>query len=239
MHFAKLFLSLVVLFSFGCKNTNEITPIAGSKKLKFNAISLNIQGDVEPVKVQKSFIRKFTGTLLGWIPLFGEILEMPINLSLSMAKALIPPLPVRNDIPIKPGSTWTDEEVLKLVKSVQLTAGYLEVIEREKKNLNILGPSNPNDLNFLKDVHVSLIFRDKNGEVLEDIPLADAIIEKDFIRDTQRLHFHTTNVDIKPYYEKYKTLEIRTLASGKFPNYDITFNGKFNVLVVLDLPQPF
>lgn len=237
MQIAKLFLLTTLIFNFSCKNKDEIKPLSQTKQLKFNAVDLEISTQLDTIKIKKDFIRKITGTLFGWIPIIGDILELPVDLSMKLASAIIPPLPVRNDIPVKPGGSWNDPEVLKLVTSVKLVSGRLKVLEREKTGFLVFNQT-PEDLTFLREIRVYLVFKTRDAkEVL--VLLAEAKSDTDFNIQTQELKFTPSFENIKPYYDKYGQFEVRTLASGKIPPGDMLIGGSFNVLVTLQLPQPF
>lgn len=244
-------MSALLLAACGAKSGEKITPLYQSEKIELRDADVDFWTDINPTTIEPSAIRKFARTLFGWIPLIGDIVELPLDLT----AVVLPPLKATSRPELPPDGEWNDPRLLNIVKNLKLGEGYIRItpVEQRKdyepEKCWIFWDCDDVEFpDFLKEVRIYLLFKDMKPEFrarnkmksLKEQPevlLASADVEKNYDGEKKMLHFNVSEENIRPYLEQYGKFEIKIVARGGFPRRRVYLDGKLRIDMRLKLAK--
>jgi hypothetical protein len=241
--------AIAVLFSCGAAQDREkIEPIYSPESLDLSSrpIAVEYWGELEATTIEPSGIRKLQNALFGWIPLVGDLLELPLDLG----NALLPSLPstIRPEIPAD--ASWNDPRLIKMISDLRLEEAFIRIVPPAERGPNYkpercwFGTSDCEEdgFAFLKEIRVYLIFKNlkNNASQLTDptrpeVLIAYATTDKDYDEATQVLRFHSTGVELKQYLASYGQFEVKIIATGKYPRRKVYLDGRLRLEMGMNL----
>lgn len=240
LKYALCFLALFIVL--GCDDTfdryDSLTPIY--EEQPFNeydkTIDLVINSSIDPVKIEPTFIRKLVKITFGWVPLIGDILELPLD----VGSALLPNLPALEIADIPEEAAINDPDVQDIVKEVRIRHIFLQLTPEEKlpeeivkKKCFLIFKCREINLDFINEIRVYIAEKnDKDRGILiaksnDEIKVQS---EKTYI-----LLDIEENINLKTILQKIEHFEIRTLVRGKLPRKNVYIEGGVSLDVKLRL----
>lgn len=245
-----LFLALA-LAGCGAKPSEKLTPLYQAEKIELRDAEIEHWSDIAPTIVKPSGVRSFARALFGWIPLVGDLVELPLDLT----SVVLPSLSAVSHPELPPDGEWNDERLLAIVKNLSLGKGYIRITPiSERKNYKpekcwfFWDCDDVEFPDFLKEVRIYLIFEDIKPEYKEkkefkamlekpEVLLAFAEIERNYDAQNKILHFEVSEENIRPYLEQYGKFEIKIVALGGFPRHKVYLDGKLRIDIKLRLAK--
>lgn len=247
MKYVGLFLALV-LAACGAKTEETITPIYKAEEIVLRDADVQFWTDIGQTTIEPSGIRKVTRRLLGWLPLVGDLIEFPMDLT----AAVLPPLKAVSHPELPPDGEWNDPRLLKIVNRLSLGKGFIRVTPiEERKNYEpekcwiFWDCPDVEFPDFLTEVRIYLLFKElkpefKTLDKFEEQPevlLASADVERDYDKEAKMLHFNISEENIRPYLDHYGKFEIKIVARGGFPRHKVYLDGKLRIDLRLKLSE--
>lgn len=176
----RLLILATALSMLGCGTKEEITPIYKTEALSLNDANIQFWTSIPMEKLDPSPVRSVTRAIIGWVPIAGDLIELPMNL----VNVVFPKL----SVPIHPKLTgeqeWNDPALLASLKSIRIGAGYIRITPENERGPNyepemcyftlrclFKGECKCRDLtfkDFMSEIRVYLQFKDlKSAESLE------------------------------------------------------------------------
>ena len=238
----RILITFLLLFTLGCGDTfdmsSEVQPMYQPEPIseQDQIVDITIDSEIAPVKIKPTFIRKLVQITFGWVPLVGDILELPLDL----VTAILPKFNAIEIANIPEDATINDPEVLSIIKSVQVSQVFLKVTpeeelpkdDQDKKCWVFFKCREPN-LDFMKEIRIYIA---RVGQKDKGILIAksndDAKIKS---KKTEIIFDIVENVNLKPIISKIHEYEIRTLVQGKPPKRNVYIQGGISLDVRLKI----
>jgi hypothetical protein len=237
--FSGVFLLVGSLGLSSCgKFEEKIEPLYPPEKLELRDARVQLWQDLGLTVIEPGLVRKVTRNLVGWIPGVGELLELPLDLT----SVILPPLSSVSHPELSKDKKWSDPEILKVLKSLKLGAGYIRTVsfderspkgKREKCWFFFDCPEESFE-DFLSELRVYLVFQDialnrPSPKEQVEVLLAKADIKKNYHAEVRSLEFEMTEEDIRPYLESYGNFTIKIIARGRYPKHNVYIDGRLRI----------
>jgi hypothetical protein len=224
------FIVLLAVIATGCgdfpnERNNPIFTVDSKEKPK-TLVSIEVMSRIDPTVIQPGVIRTVFSNIVGWIPLLGELLEMPMNL----VNTLTPKLPINEIFDLPDDAALNDPEVLSSISSVTLTSAVI-LITPEKDRVNYK-PKKCIIKHFCRDEtlkifgDVAFLIREKahHGNLTL---LARGTQSKNMSADGKSYSLiPEKGIDLKPFIADLDKYEVRVVAKGKMPRNPVYLEGK-------------
>lgn len=247
---------LLISFLFiACGSQEQLIPLYQQKNIvsDLENIKFHIEAKIPPAKIEPSTFRQITRSLIGWIPGYGMLVEMPLN----FLGAVMPALPSISHPNLPANAQLSDPKVLAALNAVRIKEGSIRIIPlEERKDFECKvwyrfwdGFKCPEVKmsDFLSSIDIYLTFIEPKPDYVnstdgmeveqkKEILLAWTSIKENFDESTQTLTFNTAyNVNLKDYLERYGNFDIRVEARGWYPKFDTQIDGKVKLELELKL----
>ena len=257
------FFALALLLS-GCGTKETLTPLYKAEAYHLADAHIQYWSDIDPIKIEPSRLRRITQKLIGWVPIGGDLLEIPMDL----INVVFPKLPFSKNQQLPSDAEWNDPKFIAKLRSIRIGDAYLRITPKElRKDYEpemcyftfrciFKGECQCSDMgfeDFMSEARVYLQFKDLRAnqnpdtqqEMLDSaglkineepqIFLAAADLGTTYDRSSHVLHFNVTDRDIRPYMNLFNRFEIKIAAVGKFPRRDVYIDGRFRIDLILGL----
>jgi hypothetical protein len=235
----------IPIFLSGCGHKENLTSLYPAVPYSYSEnFDADITSQIPMTVVKPSLMHRITGLIFGWLPVVGDILELPIDLT----TALIPSIKDVSHPQIPGASQITDPQTLSQIASVTIADGFLNIVPENQR-----GPDYKPDqcwfskckevgFTFLDEVRIYIAFErvipNSQGHAKSEtvtVLIGDAVREKDYDEKKQILHFEMTGEDLKPYFQNYPNYKINLVADAHLPDHAVYIAGTFTVHVSFQL----
>lgn len=257
---------LVLIFT-SCGTKEEIRPIYTAEAIKLNDAHIEYWSNIDATVVEPSLMRKVTRTIVGWIPIGGDLIELPMNL----VNVVFPHLPSTSHPALPKDGEWNDPVLMSSLKSIRIGAGYIRITPEAERGKDYKPEmcyftircifegdckcEDPSFDDFLSEIRVYLQFKDlkrtqdheaqrskidelginKEKPQESEVFLAAADIASSYDAASRTMHFNVSDQDIRPYMDLYDRFEIKLVAVGKYPRYNVYIDGKLRIDLIMGL----
>ncbi len=248
----------------GCGTKETITPLYKAEAYHLADAHIQVWSDIDPIKVEPSRLRRITQKLVGWVPIGGDLLEIPMDL----INVVFPKLPFSQHQQLPSDAEWNDPKFLAKLRSIRVGEMYLRITPKElRKDYEpemcyftfrclFKGECECSDMgfeDFMSEARVYLQFKNLRAnqdpniqqELMSDVGikaneepqifLAAADLNTTYDRSSHVLHFNVTDRDIRPYMSLYDRFEVKIAAVGKYPRRNVYMDGRVRIDLVLGL----
>jgi hypothetical protein len=189
-------------------------------------IEFMVRSRIEPTVVKTEIFRRLIRQIFGWIPVVGELLELPMNL----INALLPDLPFSEMSQFPQGTSIADPQVLGQLESVEIFGLYLFVTPKnlrsekdQNRKCHLFFKCKDQDLAFMKEVRVYLQRKDNDKDM---VLLARGVKEVNLSPDHQLMNVvPVPGVNLKDYLRKLDQYQVKTIVEGRIPRNDLYIEG--------------
>jgi hypothetical protein len=248
--------------ALGCGQTERLDPLYTPQAIQLSdTIPTEVSADIPTTVIHPSAVKRFTQMIFGWLPILSDLIALPVD----FAPMLLPALKAVVH-PNLPGETpLNDPEFLKEIATLKIQSGYLRVIPESERapepkhqtcwfrHCSEIGFS------FLKEVRIRITFADSalalaphhkqkssdstasssapEGGQSVTVDVGAATTAADYDKVHQMLNFHMSEIDLKPYFEKFSNYRIDLISRGWLPKRDVYIGGSFVIAADVLLPK--
>ena len=252
---------LIFVLCFASCAKDELSPLYGVDPLKIKPPVIDITTKIDLQTIPENGVSSFFDSFFGWIPVFGSLYEMPLDL----VRVVLPPLSSKQFPHLPDGADWRNPALFKRFSSVKLKAGYIRAPGEEEAKARLAEAGQPYHgekcrfliffcgqpgVEFLRQLRLYIVFGDdltcmddKKGPCPKDMKAQDVMLAHSDLQDTKFYHkdqdgtewisFAFENADLRPYFDKYKDFRVKVIAEGKPPTREAYIEGALTIELVL------
>ncbi len=237
-----IIITYFALSTIGCGDifnfNSSVDPIVDPAPLSESdqVIELNVESEIASTKIEPTLIRKIVQITFGWIPLVGDIIELPLNL----ASALLPKLSALEIINLPDDASVNDPDLQNVIQFIQLDKIFLMITPEElipeedrKEKCFIFFECREPNLDFIKEIRVYIA---QKGEKEKGALIAQSNNEIKISNQKRSIELEITeNFNLKPYLMNIENYEVRTLVRGRPPKRTLYLQGGVSLNIKLGL----
>lgn len=231
----KALIIVVLALGLGACGKEENKPLYPMEKVAApnTPMEFIVRSRIQPMVVKTNGLRRLVRTVVGWIPLVGDLVELPLNL----VNALLPDLPFTEILDLPRDASIDDPEVMELVESVEIYGIYLFVTPEDlrtvknPKRCGLFSKCKDQDLEFMKEIRIYLERKDNSGEM---VLLARGVQPENMSPDKKLMNvIPVPGINLRDYLGRMDEYQIKTIIDGRIPRNDLYLEG--NVVLKIRL----
>jgi hypothetical protein len=229
----RLLIIFILGLSLGCSDsTNEVnTPIfplepPGGKP----TFELDIDSRINQTVVEPSGFRRFVRAIVGWIPLVGDVFEIPMNI----VNSLLPNLRFDELLELPKDVEITDPEVMKQIEFIGLNQFFLNVTpdsergeDYKRQKCYLVFKCKDQDLAFIKKIVVAML--DTQNDQSWVLAEGD---EACLSNKKKRLTLNVNkSLDLRPFLQDTTRYAVSVVVSGRIPKRKLYLEGGVSIKI--------